>query len=197
MPISYSVAHEQLHNALWSYKRLTAPRAGRASRTLAAILWRFLLGHERCLAQAAGVKRFDLVTTVPSGDRQRDRSHPLRDIVGEMVAPTRDRHDRLLRRTEADVAARQFDADRFEAVRALDGQSVLLIDDTWTTGASMQSAAAALRKAGAQWVAGVAVGRHVNREWHENARQLDALSRPFDWSTCAVCRAGRGLAIAA
>ena len=64
---------------------------------------------------------------------------------------------------------------------------MLLIDDTWTTGASAQSAAAALKAAGAGPVAAVVIGRHLNREWHENDRRLRGITRPFDWSRCALC----------
>jgi hypothetical protein len=35
-------------------------------------------------------------------------------------------------------------------------------------------------------VAAVVIGRHVNRNWHENDRRLRALPR-FDWGRCALC----------
>ncbi len=186
-PISYSVAHEQLHHALARYKRLTGEVARRLSVELAAVLWRFLDGHERCVATAAGVNTFELVTTVPSGDAERDEQHPLRSIVGEIVGPTRARHARLLRRSSAEVTAREFDPARFEPVAELSDASVLLIDDTWTTGANAQSAAATLKRAGADKVAAVVLGRHLNREWHENDRRLRGITRPFDWGSCALC----------
>src|SRR5579875_2840939 len=59
VPISYSVAHEQLHHALASYKRLDGDVARRLQAILAAILWRFLTDHERCVARAAGTEGFD------------------------------------------------------------------------------------------------------------------------------------------
>jgi|SRR5579884_225122 len=195
-PVSYSIGHEQLHNALWSYKRLAGPRAEHAALMLSAILWRFLAVHEPCVAHAAGTAGFDVVTTVPSGDPERDEQHPLRRIVGELVGPTRGRYARLLRRTEKEVVPRRFDAGRYRSVQALGGEDVLLIDDTWTTGASAQSAAAALRRAGAGTVAAVVIGRHVNRDWHENGQYLDGLPGPFDWSHCVLCQ-GKRLAIAA
>lgn len=189
LPISYSVAHEYLHHTLASYKRLQGWQAEAAARQLSMILWRFLVGHEPCLAAAAGVDRFQVVATVPSSDPARDERHPLRWIVGELVGPTRARHQRLLRRSDIEVIPRRFDARRFEAVRSLAGEAVMLIDDTWTTGASAQSAAAALKAAGAGEVAAVVIGRHLNREWHDNDRHLDAL--PFDWRKCALCASGR------
>ncbi len=186
-PISYSVAHEQLHHALAAYKRVAGEVGRQLSLQLAAVLWRYLAAHEPCVARAAGISSFDLVTTVPSGDRARDESHPLRRIVGEVVAPTRDRHRQLLRRSEVTVGAHTFHPQKFVAGGALNGQSVLLIDDTWTTGGSARSAAAALRAVDSGPVAVVVIGRHLNREWHENDRRLRGICGPFDWSSCALC----------
>ena len=139
------------------------------------------------MARAAGVTKFELVSTVPAGTRERDEQHPLRQIVGGLVAPTRDRYERLLERSDTAVPPRKFARDKFRARRRADGETVLLIDDTWTTGASAQSAAAALKMAGAGAVAAVVIGRHLNREWRENDRRLRALTQPFDWSRCAWC----------
>ena len=190
-PVSYSVAREQLHHALASYKRLNGDVARRLQAILAAILWKFLADHEGCIAKAAGASTssFDLVTTVPSGDPARDDRdhHPLRTIVGELVGPTRERHQRLLRRTDAETEPRSFSESKFQAIQPIEAQSVLLIDDTWTTGASAQSAAAALKAAGAERVAAVAIGRHLNREWHENDRRIRGIARPFEWRACALC----------
>lgn len=186
-PISYSVAREQLNHTLASYKRLIGEAARRLRAELAAVLWRYLVTHEGCVAAAAGVKAFELVSTVPSGERRRDDDHPLRWIVGELIGPTRQRHQRLLERSTVDVAPREFHPEKFRALRQLHGETVLLLDDTWTTGASAQSAAAALRAAGSGTIAAVAIGRHLNRDWHENDRRLRGLTRPFDWSRCALC----------
>ena len=186
-PVSYSVAREQLHHALASYKHLQGDVARRLGASLAAILWRFLADHERCVANAAGTGRFELVTTVPSGDRFRDERHPLRWIVGELVGPTRDRYERLLQRSDVEAQPRSFSGEKFVATRPIEGCSVLLIDDTWTTGSSAQSAAAALKAAGADRTAAVVIGRHLNREWHENDRRIRGIARPFDWNRCALC----------
>jgi hypothetical protein len=188
VPISYSVGGEQLHHALACYKRLTGEVARRLGAELAAVLWRFLTVHEACVAQASRVRAFELVTTVPSGDRQRDESHPLRHLVGEVVGPTGGRYERLLRRSAAPVEPRAFDPARYEPARRLSGETVLLVDDTWTTGANAQSAAEALKSAGAGAVAAVVIGRHVNRDWDENDRRLRALPG-FDWNRCALCAA--------
>jgi hypothetical protein len=185
-PISYSVAHEQLHHALASYKRLSGIVARRLSVQLAALLWRYLAAHEDCLAHAAGGSEFPIVTSVPSGDPTRDEAHPLRWMVAEAVGLTRDRHRRLLRRSRFDVAPRAFSREKYVSEPSLSGEPVLLIDDTWTTGANAQSAAAALKAAGAGSVAAVVIGRHVRRDWHHNDQHLRALPA-FDWRACGLC----------
>ena len=186
-PISYSIAREQLHHALMGYKRLSGDIARRLTVELAAVLWRFLVAHEGCVSAATGVRSFPLVTTVPSGERARDKDHPLRRIVGELVGPTRDRYQPLLQRSRLDVSPRQLDLGKFDATCELAGEPVLLIDDTWTTGASARSVAAALSNAGSGPVAAIVIGRHLNRGWHENDRRLSRLAQRFDWSRCPLC----------
>ena len=187
VPISYSVAHEQLHHALASYKRLTGDVARRLGMQLAAVLWRFLELHEDCVARAAGVRGFPIVASVPSGDRARDEGHALQWIVSALTGPTRGRYQRLLQRSSNKADPHTFSTDRFAAGCPLKGEPVLLIDDTLTTGANVRSAAATLRSAGSGPVAAVVIGRHVNRDWDENDRRLRQLATPFDWHHCALC----------
>ena len=185
-PISYSVAHEQLHHTLRAYKRLPDAVARRFQLELAAVLWRFLDEHEPCVAKAAEVPGFDLVTAVPSGSRERDEHHPLQRMLARLIAPTRSRYERLLTRASTNVPPREFSPEKFAPARELHGQTVLLIDDTWTTGARVRSAAAALKSAGAGTIAAVVIGRHLHRDWAQNERGLSRLTRPFDWERCAL-----------
>ena len=186
VPISYSIGHEQLHHALACYKRQPPEIAHRFQLELAAVLWRYLAGHEACLARTAETDGFEIVTTVPSSSEARDEVHPLQRIAGELVAPTRDRYERLLRRSSALAPPRTLSLEKFKTARNLHHQSVLLIDDTWTTGANAQSAAATLKMAGAGTVAAIVIGRHLNRYHGDNDRRLRGLPRPFDWNRCAV-----------
>jgi hypothetical protein len=185
VPISYSENFGQLHTSLAVYKRAPPSVARPVRMQLAAVLWRFLTAHEACIARAAGVDHFDLVTTVPSGSAERDADHPLRSIVETIVAPTRDRFDRLLMRSSTAIAERTVDPLKYSPTRSLAGESVLVIDDTWTTGANAQSAAGALKTTGAGQVAVLAMGRHVNPEYEGNAARLRALPE-FSWDVCAV-----------
>jgi predicted phosphoribosyltransferase len=188
VPISYSVGGEQLHHALVAYKRTLEPVATHFTVQLAAVLWRFLGAHERCVARTLGVPAFPVVTTVPSNDTGRDEAHPLHRLVGQLVKPTRARFRRLLVRSAHPVQPHSFNPDRYRAIGQLAGEPVLLIDDTWTTGANAQSAAAAIKRAGAGPVAAVVIGRHLNRRWGSNDTQLNRLSKPFDWDRCVRCK---------
>jgi predicted amidophosphoribosyltransferase len=185
--ISYSVAGEQLHHALASYKRLSGAGARQFALGLAAVLWRHLAGHERCLARAAGTDAFTLVTTVPPSQRDRAETHPLHLLVAELVRPARERYARVLERSDVLVDPHRFSDEKYTCRHDLAGRSVLLVDDTWTTGANAQGAAAALRAAGAGAVGALVIGRFVNRGWHHNDRHLRSLTQPFDWNCCALC----------
>jgi hypothetical protein len=164
LPISYSLHFGQLHNAL----------AG------------FLERHEGCLAGTVGAEGFDVVVTVPSGEATRDRAHPLPTLVGEVVGPTKARYSRALARSTKVVGPRMVDPEKFEVQTRVDGQAVLLVDDTWTTGAGVQSAAGALKGAGAVTVGVVVVGRHLHEDFGNNRERLKMLATPFDWSPCAL-----------
>jgi len=183
LPISYSPHLGQLHAALRGYKEGWGS-SRRFTIELAAVLWRFLARHESCLARRTGVDEFPVVTTVPSSDVERDAAHPLHEIVGRVVGHTVDRFERLLRPTGVEVEKRAVDTRRYESTRRLAGESVLLIDDTWTTGASAESAAHTLRAAGAGTIAVVVIGRHIHEDFEDNAERLKALPR-FSWDRCA------------
>lgn len=190
LPISYSVEREQLHRALMTYKgRSVIADSGtqrHAQFELAAVLWRFLAAHEHCAAAAAGVEGFPVVSVVPSGRGVTPQEHPLTRIVGDHVALTRDRFVNLLVRSSIPLGEHEYDERRFEPIRDLDGEPVLLVEDTWTQGAQAQSAAAALLSAGSGAVACVVVGRHIHRDYEDNGELLADCPDVFDWDLCAL-----------
>jgi hypothetical protein len=193
LPITYSVDREQMHVALRSYKDGWGGDERDSTRNrftvqLGAVLSRFLSAHEACLAAAAGVTSFDVVTIVPPRDADRWR---LDWIVRVGCTVTAGRYEQLLRATGT-PADKSYDPSRYSAVRALRGEAVLLIDDTWTQGRTAQSAGAALEAAGAT-VAAVVIGRHLNPMWKpirdSKVTNADLLKNqvPFSWERCALC----------
>jgi hypothetical protein len=188
-PISYSVGGEELHRLIVAYKREADSSVPAAVTAIAQLYDRFLTGHEPCIARAAGLAdRFDLVTTVPSADPLRDLHHPLRRIAGELCEVTRERYERLLVRSDSVAIPRVYDPARYAPTRLLADESVLLIDDMWTSGASAQSAAGALLSAGARCVAAVVLARHLNRSWQDNDVRLRRLQQlGFGYERCVLC----------
>jgi orotate phosphoribosyltransferase len=86
------------------------------------------------------------------------------------------------------VEGRAVLVNRYRATQATTGDpAVLLIDDTWTTGGHAQSAAIALRDAGAAKVAVVVLGRHFDRTFGSGETYYQqAKSRTFSWDSCCV-----------
>ncbi|GAA0927849.1 hypothetical protein [Streptomyces thermoalcalitolerans] len=185
IPVSLALKGEQYANELWRYKNAAGPQQQYFRMGLAAVLWRFLAQHEDCITDHCAVAGFDVVTTVPSTSGRVD--HPLRTMVAETVGVTRDRHrDLLVPTSEAAGLGRTVSSARY-ASAALWGENVLLIDDTWTTGSHAQSAAAALKAAGAGSVAVVVLGRHLNTGYGNTAIHVEqARLRRYSWDVCPL-----------
>jgi hypothetical protein len=127
------------------------------------------------------VRAFTVVTAVPSADAERNARHPLPDVVGGLVGHTRDRYERLLDPSGIALGARATDPRRYVATRRLESENVLLIDDTWTTGAKAESAAAVLKAAGAG-VVGIVVSAATSTR-----------STPTTQRGSGRCRGSRGI----
>jgi len=187
VPVSYAVKGTAYADDLWRYKSGQAGNAP-ARRSVLALLLAFLGDHGACVWRSAAMPAPDRLAVVPSGCG-RPGPHPLLALaspyLGVPLWPLAIRPGRQ---------GRDLDVRRFQASRAGAGAggSVLLLDDTWVSGASAQSAAAALKLAGARHVAIVVLGRHVNPADPRAARFAAGLvPGPYDPSGCAV-HAGPG-----
>ena len=171
VPVSVAFAGKQFAHDLRQYKRSANETARKEKqRRLVILLENFLRVHERCVAAASDAPDFDVVTSVPS-TRGLD-PHPLGAMLSRTIGLTRHRYRDLLRTGRHDEN-RAFHPERFHTDGDLTGRRVLLVDDTWTTGANAQSAAARLRRAGAERVAVVVLGRWFDAD-HEPASSAPA-----------------------
>jgi hypothetical protein len=170
-PIGYAVRGGRLAGDLWRYKSDcvdAGPSAARLRDTLAA----YLGDHGESVWRAAGMADGPRsVAVVPSG-RGRPGGHPLLGLVGSCVdlplvglsiAPREAAH------------VRGVDPRWLRVEGRVAGADVLVVDDTWVSGGSAQSAAAALKLAGARRVAIVVLGRYVNPDDPRSAPFLAAL----------------------
>lgn len=185
-PIALAVAGEQFAYDLWQYKNhANEAIRKRKTRSLAAVLAQFLHAHESCLATACGVSEFDLVTVVPSTRKRLD--HPLAPMLSRTIGRTSGRYANVLTSTTGAISEHAFHVERFSTSADLTGRRVLLIDDTWATGANAQSASARLKLAGAECVAVVVLGRWFDADHAPSQRYLEtARKRPFTWSACCL-----------
>jgi len=194
VPISYAIKGTPFADDLWRYKSapvpptsapapapalVATPASARAS--VLALMLAFLTDHGPCVWQRAGMPPPDRLAVVPTG-AGRPGPHPLLRLVWP-----------YLRLPGCSLAlrpgrqGRDLDLDRFQVLARPAGASVLLLDDTWVSGASAQSAAAALKLAGARHVAVIVLGRHVNPDDAASAPLLAGLAAArYDPSTCAV-----------
>ena len=152
-----------LYAVLLGYKESPASEARhRFGPMVHALFAGFLFPHARCLAAAAGGPT-DLVLPVPS--TARPSGSPLAGVDGlaSACAPLGDWSPELLGRTETPIGHMRPDLRAFGVPGALEptvaGRRALLLDDTYVSGARAQSAAAALRRAGARSVVIVVAGR--------------------------------------
>jgi hypothetical protein len=183
VPVSYAIRGSALADDLWQYK--SGPGPGARARILALLL-AFLHDHGACVWRYAAMPPPGRFAVVPTGSG-RPGPHPLLRLVSPYL-----RQPACALAIRPGHQGRDPDLDRFRAARVPAGASVLLLDDTWVSGASAQSATAALKLAGARHVAIVVLGRHVNPADPAAAPLLRALAparydpfacvahRPFD-----------------
>jgi hypothetical protein len=128
---------------------------------------------------------WDVVTCVPS--EHRVAMAPVVDKVRRFQGRSWD-----VLRTQPGVSGRDLDPDRFQVTADVSGQRVLLLDDTFTTGASLFSAVAALRRAGAEVVGPVVLGRHVRESYEPSQEMMRWLGdRIWDEHRCCRCNGER------
>lgn len=178
VPVSYAVRGGPLTSALWRYKsaRGADPAAGTA---LLALLLVFLHDHGGCVWRD-GLP--DRLAVVPSG-YGRTAPHPLLGLVTPYV-----RLPLAGLALRPGAQGRDLDTGRFTAGAAARGAHVLLLDDTWVSGASAQSAAAALKLAGAVRVTAVVLGRFVNgADPGVAAFAARVANATYDPAKCAIC----------
>jgi predicted amidophosphoribosyltransferase len=172
VPISLAPGNGQLAHVLRNYKNSPSSAVRKQfTNELAYVLATFLARHRQCLGE------FDVVTVVPSTKR-RKAGHPVVDILGRRLSITRPVFTEAL--TTSGDNTRQLRPGEYEVQADVRGKRVLLVDDQWTSGASLQSSAIALKREGATRVVGLVIGRRVDT----------SPSGSFDWDACALCQQG-------
>lgn len=157
---------------------------------LAAVLERFLDRHLLCIEKRFGP--VDLITLLPSNPRSRNGWDHLRCMYESVTSWPGHWDIGLLTKPDsvAACAARGTLTTRFEMRRqiSLRGKRVLLVDDTWTSGGTMLSAAKAVFDVTGIPAVAVTLGRQVYTKDPENylIGDINRMMKPYDVSLCAV-----------
>jgi hypothetical protein len=171
VPIGYAVKGGHLDASLRLYKSGRDGASAAATR-LRSALAAFLRDHEGCVWRAAGMAAPPgVAAVVPSGQGRPD-AHPLLAIVRSCVGMPL---TRLAVAPQGAARGRGVSVGWLRVREKLGGADVLLVDDTWVSGGSAQSAAAAFKLAGAARVAVVVLGRHLDPADPRSAGLLRAI----------------------
>ncbi|RFZ12626.1 hypothetical protein VIMS_03020 [Mycobacterium marinum] len=146
-----------------------------------ALLTRFFRDHGGRITTRA---TFDCIVVVPSTTRP--PPHPLHTILAGLglEVPVRT----LLRRGDGDLDFNRPTRDGFEIAEQTPPQKIYLIDDVYTTGARINSAAVALADCGHQLAGAFVMARRVNPDYQPAVADFwnHQAAHPFTWSDSPV-----------
>lgn len=195
VPLAYAKAympsmHQSAHHVR-AYKAV--PPAPKCAQDLRLMTVAAIYLHGRCIAATTGW--WHAVTFVPSSARP-GVEHPAADLAraAHSVDPSAAKVALGTGRGITEPPARAPRQDRFSVpgrYRPLvDGRHVLVVDDTWVSGDKAQSAALALKDAGAARVTVLCVTRWLRHDWPDHRRLIETLDEPYDALRCPVTGAG-------
>jgi len=150
--------------------------------TLVALAAKFLEIHAERIEELLG-GRYDLVTPVPSKRGISYALQPLQRVLRGIKAVEGTVAHILDYRSGGQLGRWQYDPGAFDAGPAsCRSRRVVLVEDTWVTGATALSAAGALLDRGATSVAVLPLARCIDEEfWSSRAPEyLEAMRAPFD-----------------
>ncbi len=185
VPVSLYEIPSQLHHLLRHYKSGRYPRRQHEfSLKVASLLCHFLDQHRGCIASETG-RDWNVITSVPSSSG-RVGEHPLVSALRSVPSFFAE-YEELLQRGSATADHNRANDNAYRPSRRLDGERVLLVDDTLTSGARAQSAASVLNGAGAEVVAIVPIGRVVDPSWEHVTEWWNTRKRrPFTFAACCL-----------
>jgi hypothetical protein len=182
--LTYAVAGQKSGHVMRGYK---ASRPVTEHRQVVGLLLLVALGnHTRCAEVLAGrpVTHWVVVPSLPA----KSSAHPLRSLVAGRAVGI----EVPLLAAASVQQPRAVNSEHFTCGMRLPEEShVLLIDDTWATGGHVQSAALALREAGAARVSALVVARWLKEDYGGNKRFIaDLANRDYDPGICPWTSSG-------
>ena len=161
-------------------------------KPLGALLSAAMVKHGACIRTFLGSEA--LFTWVPSNTPERGFDH-IEHAVASVNGFSTDypwRSDLIARNwTESKPSRKECKPEAYVVNGdVVNGRSILLVDDVYTSGASLVSASAAFKRAGATKVVGLTIGRQLNPNYASGTNTaLCGIAKARDWSfdECALC----------
>lgn len=169
VPISLYFKPSVMRDRLTHYKNRRGPEDAQLATEVAALVDRFFLEHGAELQDRYG--RIEASVVVPTRRRE-EHEHPLAAALDRLPATHVPRREDVLRLGSEAIERRTPRVDGFVAEPSVRGHSLIVLDDVYTTGATAQSAACALKMAGAVVPAIVVVGRRLNPSLIDGVAEL-------------------------
>ena len=191
VPLAYAKArmpsmHQSAHHVRAYKASPPAPKCAQDLRLMAATA---TYVHGPCIA--ATTDWWHAVTFVPSAARP-GGDHPVAELA-RAVHSVYDHATKVALHVGpglGEAPSRAPRPDRFVVPTAyrpfITGRHVLVVDDTWVSGAKSQSAALALKDAGAARVTILCVTRWLRYDWSDHRQLIDTLAEPYNAMHCPV-----------
>lgn len=203
--LNYALDDGQLYRYLIDYKNPGRDGGNPDSSTYAFSILSFQLAvaawrHIGCSNYPSPYP--DLWANVPSSRQasQQSHAHPLHHMILGALPPTPPiRH---LSASQAHLPGRAFDPRRFSVSDSHDigGKHILIVDDLWVSGSSVDSLAQALKNRGAASVTALCIARRITTSFpparplvasiEQSRRTYSAAMCP--WDSCRPCQPPAG-----
>ena len=188
VPVAYSL-QDGLESLLHRYKDWEPHDQYRwMAFPLASVLRVFLQQHLVCIEQRYGA--VGLATIVPGNEVARGFS-PLRRVIERFNQWPVTWEPDALEKVRSGRPGRGVVEPSYYALaegQNVQDMTVLVLDDTWTSGSTVASAAAVLRQAGAAAVVALTIGRQLHPGWGSSDELIAAAeTRKFDPDRCVLC----------
>ena len=191
VPLAYakgrmSPTHQSEHHVhRYKHPRFPAPKC---VRDLSLMILAGSRLHGACIVQKVGW--WGAVTFVPSATRP-GSTHPVAELARQIPQVGLGAQRILLGLGPgAHESGRAPRSDWFvvppEFVPVVVGRHVLVVDDTWVSGGKAQSAALALKAAGATAVTVLCVARWLHYDWPDHKRLIESLQETYNARMCPV-----------
>lgn len=161
IPMSVAINPSAWYSRLVTYKGFQRVHG----HTLAGLIGTFIIAHRPRIESRLGGP-IDLIIPVPSKRGIPFDDQPLRRVISAII-PFRDKvHDVVRFKPGVTLERQEYDPDVFIVDASVCGQRIVLIEDTWVSGATAVSAAGALLEWGADALAMLPVARMVETSYH-------------------------------